>query len=253
MGARPAPGRRRARLAAPGPGRSCVRRAAPQPKPPPTYPRKRGTPAPAAGDPGIGHARSPAVPGAARDGPRGAAPVRHGPVRPARHTVASPRRKDGAWRRTWRRSTCPMAWRTPPPTRSITHSSSTASPGASGRWWSCSPTTTTTRRWTSWSAPRAISASASTTCSTPATVRGSAVRRTPRHLLALARYARRTVVPSFASMADVPPISGDAAVGALRDELGALIAPQGGATAGRLRRRGAAPRARRPTARRGSG
>ena len=59
-------------------------------------------------------------------------------------------------------------------------------------------------------------------------------RRTPRHLLALARYARRTVVPSFASMADVPPISGDAAVGALRDELGALIAPQGGATAGRL-------------------
>jgi len=59
-------------------------------------------------------------------------------------------------------------------------------------------------------------------------------RRTPRHLLALARFARRTVVPSFASMADVPPIAGEAAVGALRDELGALIAPQGGAAAGRL-------------------
>src|SRR5262245_38358594 len=59
-------------------------------------------------------------------------------------------------------------------------------------------------------------------------------RRTPRHLLALARFARRTVVPSFASMADVPPIAGDAAVGALRDELGALIAPQGGADAGHL-------------------
>jgi hypothetical protein len=59
-------------------------------------------------------------------------------------------------------------------------------------------------------------------------------RRTPRHLLALARFARRTVVPSFATMADVPPITGAAAVDAMRDELGALIAPQGGATAGML-------------------
>ena len=35
-------------------------------------------------------------------------------------------------------------------------------------------------------------------------------------------------------MADVPPISGDAAIGALRDELGAMVAPHGGASAGRL-------------------
>lgn len=66
----------------------------------------------------------------------------------------------------------------------------------------------------------------------PPRLRGA--RRTPRHLLALARFARRVVVPSFASMADVPPITGDAAVTALRDEFGALVAPQGGAMAGRL-------------------
>ena len=55
-------------------------------------------------------------------------------------------------------------------------------------------------------------------------------RRTPRQLLALTRYARRTVVPAFASMADLPPMAGDAAIDALRDEFGATVAPQGGAT-----------------------
>lgn len=59
-------------------------------------------------------------------------------------------------------------------------------------------------------------------------------RRTPRQLLALTRYARRTVVPAFASMADLPPIAGDAAIDALRDDLGATVAPLGGASAGRL-------------------
>ena len=41
-------------------------------------------------------------------------------------------------------------------------------------------------------------------------------------------------MPAFASMADLPPMAGDAAIDALRDEFGATVAPQGGASAGRL-------------------
>ncbi len=61
-----------------------------------------------------------------------------------------------------------------------------------------------------------------------------AIRRTPRHLAALSRFARRTVVPAYATMADLPPIGGGGALDGLRAEFGAAVAPIGGTRGGLL-------------------